>query len=65
MENIKEVARNMSVALGAEVKEGMIVKLPTEDCSHMGLKWEVYAARCGELTVIAYDYGDTISVQII
>ena len=33
----------------------MIVKLPTEDCSHMRLKWKVYATRCGEFTVIAYN----------
>ena len=65
MERIKEVAYNMSTSLGVEVKEEMIVKLPTENCSHMGLKWEVYAARCGEFTVIAYDYGNAMSVRIV
>ena len=67
MEKI-EIAKVMSKELGAEIKEELVIKLPDDGCpGHLTLPhWDVYAARAGEFTVIAYVYDDgDINVRII
>lgn len=65
---MEKIAKAMTEKLGIEVKEELITKLPDDGCpGHMGLPhWDVYAARAGEFTLLAYAYdnGD-ISVHIV
>lgn len=57
---MKEIAEIMSKELGAEVSPEAVVMLPEDGCpGHMGLEhWNVYAARCGEFTILLYEYDD-------
>lgn len=68
MLNVKEVAAKMSEETGLEIKEEHVALLPDDGTpGHMGLgHWNVYAARAGEFTVLAYVYdsGDS-SVTIV
>ena len=63
-----KIAKKMSEELGIDVNEDLVVKLPDDGCpGHMGVPhWDVYAARCGEFTLIAnvYSNGD-IMVSIV
>lgn len=62
------VARQMSKQTGLEIKQELVAKLPDDGCpGHMGLpRWDVYAARAGEFTVLAYVYEDgEIRINIV
>lgn len=55
----KDIEAIMNGRLGFEgVKEENIVEVPSDDCEgHMGSgSWKVWAARCGEFTVLVYEY---------
>ena len=64
-----KIAEAMSNGLGvSEIKEELIIKLPDDGCpGHLGLPHrDVYAARAGEFTILAYVYDDgNISVHIV
>jgi hypothetical protein len=64
----KTVAALMSKELGVEVDENLVVMLPDDGCpGHMGsTHWNVYAARAGEFTMLAYVYADgSINIRIV
>ena len=56
----KTVAALMSKELGVELSDDLVVMLPDDGCpGHMGMPhWDVYAARAGEFTMLAYVYDD-------
>lgn len=58
----KRIAKIMTEKLGAEVNPDAVVKLPDDGCpGHMGAKhWDVFAARCGEFTILLYEYDNGI-----
>lgn len=65
---MKEIAQAMAQELGTEIKEDLIIKLPDDGCpGHLGCShWDVYAARAGEFTLLAYAYANgRISVHIV
>lgn len=68
MLNKSEIAEIMSKKTGIEIKEDLVVLLPDDGTpGHMGSgHWNVYAARAGEFTVLAYafDTGE-VSVRIV
>ena len=47
----KTVAALMSKELGVELSDDLVVMLPDDG-------WDVYAARAGEFTMLAYVYDD-------
>lgn len=64
----QEIAKAMAEKLGVEVQENLIVKLPDDGCpGHMGSpRWDVYAARAGEFTLLAYAYANgDVCVHIV
>lgn len=54
----KDIEAIMSGRMGSEIKEENIVEVPSDGCEgHMGSgSWKVWAARCGEFTVLVYEY---------
>lgn len=55
---MERIAEMMSEKIGEKVNPDVVVKLPDDGCpGHMGINhWEVYAARCGETTILLYEY---------
>ena len=67
MEKI-EIAKAMGEKLGVEVKEELVIKLPDDGCpGHLNSPhWDVYAARAGEFTILAYVYDDgNVNVHVV
>ena len=58
----KQIAMRMNAALGlmddGPIKEENVALIPSDGCpGHMGSgPWDVYAARAGEFTILAYVY---------
>lgn len=56
---LKRIAAAMGEMLGTTpINEELIVKVPDDGCpGHLGVThWDVYAARAGEFTLLAYAY---------
>jgi hypothetical protein len=65
----RKVAELMEEEVGLEIQSELVVELPSDGTtSHMGSgEWDVYAARCGEFTVLLYYFHDSqeYSVKLI
>ena len=62
------VAKVMTKKVGTKIRPELVTRLPWDGTpGHMGVKrWDVYGARCGEFTLIAYVYDDDhINIKII
>ena len=57
---MEKIAREMTKISGVTIDPELVVKLPSDGCPGHILctKWEVYAARCGEFTILLYKYKD-------
>ena len=65
---MNEIAKKMTKISGVTIDPELVVKLPSDGCpGHLFCtKWEVYAARCGEFTILLYEYEDgRVTVKMI
>ena len=62
----RKVAELMQEEAGLEIESELVVKLPSDGTpGHMGSgAWDVYAARCGEFTVLLYYYHQSQSYSV-
>ena len=63
-----EIAYRMSQSLGVVIDPENVIEVPHDGCpGHLVAKnWKVFAARCGEFTLVAYDFGDNnIDIKVI